>query len=256
MSVKSVIVNVTDVTASVGFYTEVLEARIVASSDGGAVLDVLTGTIELVRVAAGPESSTWADDSRQTGFRHIGFKVPLVDPVVDRARAAGAAVRTEPLDAFGDVRVGFFFDPDGTLLEVVEGDLAYTEVRDEAMVEFERALGVPSRPRLDHVATTTADLAASLRRWEAHGLRYMGSLVQPDNPRGFGLHYLRDAGTVVELMTFTVAGTFDRVPQVGLPGFAAAVVDGGLPAGVVGLGTAPDGRRIFADGDALVLAEA
>ncbi|MDR1824092.1 MAG: VOC family protein [Bifidobacteriaceae bacterium] len=254
MTIKSVAVNTTDLKRSVAFYTAVLGAGVVSQTETKAVLDLYSGNIEISLVPSDPSWSTWRDDSQQAGFRHIGFKVPEVDPVAEAARAAGAMIRIEPLDAFGDVRLAFFFDPDGTLLEVVEKDLMYTDIAGADTVAFERSLGVPPRPRLDHVACTTVDLHAAVSRWEARGLHYMGQLTDPAHPRGFQLHYVRDQGTVVELMTFTGVGVYPRAPQVGVPGFGAALVDTDLPPGCFSLGSDPQGREIFADQDSLTIA--
>ena len=142
MSFQNLIINSTDVQRSIDFYTEFLEAEVVAEpTPGGALLDLVTGTLEIRDGVAG--DSTWVPDDLQLGFRHVGFKVDRVDPRAELLKSADIPFHLDPLDAEGGVRICFFFDPDGTLLEFVEGDLQYASTVDPEGVAAERALGVP-----------------------------------------------------------------------------------------------------------------
>ena len=60
----------------------------------------------------------------------------------------------EPLDATGNVRITFFFDPDGVLLEFIQGHLDHHEVWNAGIVEEVHARPLPARPTFDHVAMT------------------------------------------------------------------------------------------------------
>lgn len=199
MTVTGVVVNSRDVARSVAFYRGLLDLEVCEADERHAVLDAVTGTVEVVAVGDDAPESSWEPDDLQRGFRHIGFKVARVDAVADRVRTAGVPFHLEPLEATGEVRIAFFVDPDGTLVEVVERHLQYDPVVDIA--------------------------------------------------------YLADGGVVVEVFTFD-APTHPRATQVGVPGFAAALVAGTLPAGVRPAGAAPDGREVLVDPDGLMLVAA
>jgi len=129
MPIQNVIINSTDVARSVDFYTRFLGAEVIGTAmTEHAVLDVVTATIELR--AVDPATSTWVPDDLQLGFRHVGFKVEAVDPRAAVLKDAGVPFHLDPLDAEGGVRICFFYDPDGTLLELVQGDLQYAAVLD------------------------------------------------------------------------------------------------------------------------------
>jgi catechol 2,3-dioxygenase-like lactoylglutathione lyase family enzyme len=55
------------------------------------------------------------------GFKHLALQTDDVDGVAARLKAAGTSFTVEPLDAAGGVRLAFFYDPDGNLLELVSG---------------------------------------------------------------------------------------------------------------------------------------
>lgn len=248
MAVQNVLVNVSDVARSVEFYSRFLGAELVgAASDDRAVLDLVTATIELIR-ADGATPPLWQEDDLNLGFRHIGFKVAAVDPVVAELKAAGVRFRLDPIDATGGVRIAFFFDPDGTVLEIVEGQLQYSEVVDAAGVAAERALGTPSRPRFDHLALTIGDLVATADFYRPLGFSRIGTLLF-DDPRGFRADYLKGGDSVLEAFSFEV-DVLANPPRPDALGFVAAELSSGsaAPAGLSAVGTA-DGRTIYSDGN-------
>jgi predicted enzyme related to lactoylglutathione lyase len=104
--------------------------------------------VRLVERAAEPG---WVDDDRQLGNRHLAFYVADVDAEASRLRAAGVEFTIEPQDATGDVRLAFFKDPDGTLLELLSGPPRYhrTYAREQVTLP---APGDP--PVLAHLAVT------------------------------------------------------------------------------------------------------
>ncbi|WP_432571725.1 VOC family protein [Kineococcus sp. SYSU DK005] len=258
MPITTIVLNVTDVERSVAFYTDHLQAKLLgAVTEAGATLDVLTATLELVAVGPQAPASTWVPDDLQRGFRHVGFKVDRVDPYVERLKDAGVQFHLEPIEAEGGVRITFFRDPDGTLLELVERDLQYTRVLDEAGVAAERAQGVPERPRFDHVALTVHDLHATEASYAPLGFTPIGAIAQPHDARGFDIHYLKSGDTVLEVFTYGVDKT-GRAPQLDAPGYVAAVLATGTqgqagPGAVAAPGLRPvgavGGRTVHADGD-------
>jgi catechol 2,3-dioxygenase-like lactoylglutathione lyase family enzyme len=251
---SSVVLTSSNVARSVAFYRRFLGAELIGkATDEGADLDVLTGTIRIVRVAADAPSSTWEDDDRQRGFRHIGFKVHRLEPWTTPLLRAGVRFHIEPRDAVAGLRIAFFYDPDGTLLEFVEGNADYARVLDVAAVARERALDAPVRPRFDHVAMTVADVDATVERYRPLGFVPFGTLEFLDDERGLHITVLRSADTVLELFAFSDP-TRARDPQVGCPGFQVAVLtDADLGTAFVRAGTTADGTVLHLDPDGLLL---
>ena len=247
MPIQNVVVNAVDVERSVDFYTTFLDAEVVGNpTSSGAVLDLLTATIELRQMAT--TETTWVPDDLQKGFRHIGFKVDRVDPRAEVLHKAGTRFHLDPLDAEGGVRICFFFDPDGTLLELVEGDLQYASIVDPEGVALERSLGVPSRPRFDHIAVTVEDRADTEAFYrERFGFRFIGTIEQPHDSRGFSIGYLKSGDAVIEVFTYQTAKQ-DRRPQLDGRGFAYAHLG---PGNIDGLPAVPDadGTPVFVDPD-------
>lgn len=254
MPIKNVVVNCTDVQRSVEYYTKFLELRVVGEpTPERAVLDAVTATVELRAVGNGRDRSTWSPDDLQKGFRHVGFKVDRLDERADVLKAAGVEFKLDPLDAEGEVRICFFYDPDGTLLEMIQGDLQYAAVLDADGVARERALGVPRRPRLDHVAVTIEDRAATSDYYHEHyGFSFIGTIEQPHDQRGFSIGYLKGGDTVLEVFTYEVGKT-SREPQLDVAGFAYAELAGNPPADLA-TATAPDGTSVYVDPDGFAFA--
>lgn len=224
MSITGLSINTRNIDASVRFYTEVVHARVVERSPHHAELDVDGGRLSLRAVGDDAPASKWEPDDLQRGFRHMGFKVASVDETVARAEALGSPVHLAPLEAAGDVRIAFFFDPDGVLVEAVERHLDYDVVVDQAAVDAERALPTPERPRLDHVAVSVADPDATMGRWAEHGSRCAGTLAVPGDPRGLQIHYLHHGPVVLEVFSFS-GDTRPAPAYEGAAGFKAVIVD-------------------------------
>ena len=251
MTIRSIHLNVADVARSVAFYTELLGLVPVGEPDAeGAALDAVTATIRLHRGAAEP--SDWEADDLQTGFRHIGFKVSELGPIVERLRSAGTPFHLDPLDAEGGVRITFFFDPDGVLLELVEGPLQYHEVIDREAVERDWALGTPSRPRFDHVAETVEDLERTEDFYGELGYVKMAGIHQPHDPRGFEITFLRSGDSSLELFAFDRAETRPRTIRGSERGFLAMELERAASHDASVSAELPDGRRLRADPDGLL----
>ena len=250
MPISSVIVHVRELDRSVAFYKEFLRGQLIDRTEERALLDFVTATIEL-RLLRGGRKSAWRPDDTVLGFRHIGFKVASVDTVVAALDAGGVRFRARPHDvAVGDVRNAFFFDPDGTVLEVVERHLQYTIVNDPDEVADERRMPTPARPRFDHVGHTVESLPATTELYGGLSFVNLGTLVF-DDERGFRIDFFRDRGTVLEVFTFTAPTT--RLPaDTDRYGFAAVDV-GAVGNGNLSQSALPDGRRIALDPDGLPL---
>jgi catechol 2,3-dioxygenase-like lactoylglutathione lyase family enzyme len=246
MAIENIQINVADLTHSVAFYRDFLGAVPVGDqTDDRARLDLVTATLELVRVTD-PAASSWEGDDLQRGFRHIGFKVANLDELAARLKAADVPFHLDPLEAEGGVRITFFYDPDGTLLELVERDLQYNTVVDGALVDAERALGVPERPRFDHVAVTVDDFEATKAHYGSFDFAHHGTILQPHDDRGFEINYLKSGDTVLEIFTYD-AQKRAREPQLDAAGYVAARLTG-ASVGDHQVGAAVDGA-VYADVD-------
>ncbi|GAB3601057.1 VOC family protein [Microbacterium tumbae] len=248
MAITSILLNVADIPRSVDFYTRLLGARPVTIGADEAVLDVVTATIRLLRIER-PAASTWIPDDLQRGYRHIGFKVADLDERVAALREEGVTFHLEPIHAEGDVRITFFYDPDGALVELVEGPLRYHEVYDRAAVDADWGLGDPDRPRFDHVAESVADADATHEHYARRGYVLMAGIHQPHDDRGFEITFLRDGDTSIEVFAFGAEMTA-REPQLDALGFLAVEIEG-EPVGATACGEA-GGRVFLVDPDGLV----
>jgi catechol 2,3-dioxygenase-like lactoylglutathione lyase family enzyme len=248
LAIESVLLNVRDIARSVEFYQRHLDAVLVESSEDSAELDLVTARLVLTRIDT-PAESTWIGDDLQRGFRHVGFKVADLDARVAALHEAGVPFHLEPIHAEGDVRITFFYDPDGTLLELVEGPLQYHEVYDRQAVDQDWGLGEPVQPRFDHVAETVADIEATKAHYAQLGYVLMSGIHQPSDDRGFEINFLRAGDSSLEVFTYDLAEKAERVPQLDAPGFVAVEFGGADAPGAV-VGTAQD-REVYADPDGL-----
>jgi catechol 2,3-dioxygenase-like lactoylglutathione lyase family enzyme len=204
------VVGVTDMDASLDFYCGLLQFTLAQRQGGGqgrAERCLLTsGGRQLVLQGLGeqPGQSAWVNDDLQSGMRHIGLKVDDVDAWAERARDRGARFTVEPEDAFGDVRLCFFLDPDGAHLEFVQGNVNYNLVWTPELVARERAVPVPGSPRFDHVALSVADLDATLAFYQDHlGFPVIAQLKEDNADRGFMITFVQAGPGVLEIFSFS-----------------------------------------------------
>jgi catechol 2,3-dioxygenase-like lactoylglutathione lyase family enzyme len=186
-------------------------------SDGHRVAVLGNGaTLRLVEVGPEGTPSKWDEDNRQCGIRHFGMKVADIDAWTHRLKAAGLTFALDPVDAFGDVRIAFFFDHDGTYLELIQGYVQHNNLFSAtlAQAEIDADQNWDGSPRFDHIALTVPDLDAALAFYQPLGFAPIGQLVQPAEPRGFLITNLRAGPVTLELFTFTA--TFPGPTQPGL----------------------------------------
>ncbi len=109
-------VRTQNMEAMTTFYTETLGFPITKRWDDVDIIFINIGntTIELIGSAKAPAPNTPAG-----GLDHLALHVTSVDDAYAELVAKGIRIRTEPRD-FKDVRICFFFDPDGNVLELVE----------------------------------------------------------------------------------------------------------------------------------------
>ncbi|UED85881.1 VOC family protein [Streptomyces profundus] len=210
-------IGVSDAERSLDFYRGLLGLRPADSAPEPATAGVhwLSGGGALVKLVEQPAGSTlggWIGGDLQRGMRHFGLKVGDVYAQAERLRSAGVSFTVEPLAAVGGVNLAFFTDPDGALLEIIDGHLTYHEVGTPELADEERRLAEERAPDadpvFDHVAVTSADLDGTLSYYRDRlGYPVIGRLVHDQDPRGFVIDYLRAGDAVLEVFTFTGATT-------------------------------------------------
>lgn len=222
--ISHVEIGVRDLVTSVAFYSGLLGLGVApptasGSSAGAAWIDAGPAQLRLVEVGPDADLGVWEHDDLQRGVRHIGFKVGDVPGQAGRLRDAGVHFTLEPTDAVGDVRIAFFTDPDGTLLELIDRHLHYHEVESPELAERERLAAehraTDAGPSFDHVAVTVADIDAAVRSYEeAAAAEVIGRLRHTEDPRGFLITYLQVGGSALELFSYAA----DTLPDPGPPG--------------------------------------
>jgi catechol 2,3-dioxygenase-like lactoylglutathione lyase family enzyme len=223
--IGSLEIGVTDLERSLAFYQGLLGFAPDQDSPPGDGAWLRSGSVRLhlVPVGEGADLGGWEGDDLQRGIRHAGFTVGDVDRQAERLRDAGVRFTLEPLDAVGDVRIAFFPDPDGALLEIVQGHLHYTRTFSPSIAAREARAAAARLPEaglaFDHVAVTVEDLDAALAAYRDElGFEVIGQLDQTQDPRGFRISYLQAGDAVLEVFSF--AAPTRPGPEPGLPGRA------------------------------------
>jgi catechol 2,3-dioxygenase-like lactoylglutathione lyase family enzyme len=209
MIITHVELGVANLERSVDFYSRLgFPVQSTMDSNGRRVAILGPGPAVLRLVEVGPDGrpTEWSADDLQCGIRHFGMKVSDVDEWASRLKAAGVPFTMEPFDAFGDVRIAFFFDPDGAYLELVQGYVRHNNLwsAELAQQEVDGDRGRDGSPRFDHVAITVPDLDEALAFYRDRlGFGGIGQLVRPPDERGFLITNLR-AGptTTLEIFSF------------------------------------------------------
>lgn len=213
-ALRDVTLHVSDSQRSLAFYRDLLgfalleEHKTVDQPDSVTlILDAGNShRLRLESFTTPPRASTWLRNDLQPGYRHLGFFVQSVDATTARLKAAGVPFTLDPLDATGGVRIAFFTDPDGILLEVLEGTLEYHEVGTAAAPTRSDQPQAQGQGELvfDHIAITVADLHQSLHFYQEElGFEMIGQLIFND-ARGFTITYLNAGMGVLELFSFSV----------------------------------------------------
>ena len=121
-----VALTVRDLERSIAFYRDLLDFEVVGQlmlrDDTFKIVYLRSGEaiLELFEFKnSGPADLEPVPDER-LGFKHVALRTPDVDGLATKLRDAGVVFTVEPKDAAGgSVRLAFFRDPDGHLLELV-----------------------------------------------------------------------------------------------------------------------------------------
>jgi len=195
--------NVLNISETVNFYETYLDVHLITSDELSASLDAKTTVIRLHKVEGRGETSHWIPDDLQQGFRHIGFSVSDIEARFAKIEAAGTKIHLEIINAHGGVRICFFYDPNGILLELIEGKLSYDKEWTPQLVNSLAERPAPVEPVFDHVAFTSANQNESITLYGELGFQVAGQLFQKNDPRGFEITYLHSGETVLEIFNWT-----------------------------------------------------
>lgn len=204
-------IGVSDPERSEWFYGELLGLRRLDddTASSGRRIRRFGGAAAHVRLVevADPGRSAWEPDDLQCGLRHVGLKVADIDGWMARLSDAGVRIAAGPFDAFGAVRIAFFFDPDGAYLELVQGYVQHNRLlsAELARQEIDGDRDWDGSPRFDHVAISVPDLDQARQDYRDRlGFGEIGQLVRPEEERGFLITNLRAAPGTLEVFSFDV----------------------------------------------------
>ncbi len=128
-----VCIGVSDIEASLAFYTGVLGMDVVFDVElQGAGLDAVTGgaaqqgrmvggligaaMVELLSLGTVPATPS----GPHLGYTNVSFRVDDLDATYEAVRRHHPDVRADPAVDIGGVRMFFIYDPDGTPVELLE----------------------------------------------------------------------------------------------------------------------------------------
>lgn len=202
-NVTYVNLTVSNITRSAHFYENILGLRPVEASGSGpgaqvAAFDAGGLVIRLAEQGPGGTGCASTGEDRQSLFWHVGFQTRNVDAFATHLRENSVKFAAEPANARGGVKVCFFYDPDGALLEVVEGNLAFSdEIKDP-----ERAEGASALPLLIHHVALQVDDRASAADTLANsfGFEHVGEISYPDH--NLDIRFMGNERVLLELFEF------------------------------------------------------
>ncbi len=105
--------KVKDVAACKAFYTDTLGCRVAAQIPGREIYFIDIGGTCIELMAASGDAVAGQD----AGFVHLAFQADDVDATYRDLLARGVHFTVEPKNV-GDIRLAFFSDPDGNILEL------------------------------------------------------------------------------------------------------------------------------------------
>jgi catechol 2,3-dioxygenase-like lactoylglutathione lyase family enzyme len=215
---QHITVSVSNREAALSFYRDQLGfpylGRLDYPNQIGLVIDFLdignNGILEVFSFSKAPvKPSEFLPDDRQLGMRHIAFRVKGVDATAARLKQAGIEFIMDPFTSASGLRIAFFKDPDGTKIEIVEGQLHFQYPGQERLPVLAPVSSANGQCELtfDHVALTVSNLDKALAFYQGVlAFPMLGQMVRNDE-RGFVITYLQFGNSLLELFSFTKTST-------------------------------------------------
>jgi catechol 2,3-dioxygenase-like lactoylglutathione lyase family enzyme len=209
---QHITLTVSNIERSLAFYTGLLKFPIhsrleVADNPDGLVihfLDIGNGVLlELLSFNTPPQPTEWLPDDLQAGYRHLAFWVADTDAVYADLKAKGVEFTLEPLSTDG-VRLAFFKDPDGNLLEILSGQLEYKEVFNPRLAATPQARVSPAGCELAfcHLALTVLNRQKAVTFYRDQlGFEAVGTLGV-DEPGKMHITFLQAGNAALEVFSF------------------------------------------------------
>jgi glyoxylase I family protein len=127
-------ITVHDLPRALEFYQGLLGFRLmghldVPDSERGLTithLDTGRGVLELFSYAHAAVQPCVEEEETRAGLQHVALGVTGLDAIVAQLSGAGVPITYGPTDFAGGVRIAFLTDPDGTSIELIEGNMVYT----------------------------------------------------------------------------------------------------------------------------------
>ncbi len=127
-------ITVSDLSHALDFYRGLLGFHLLGHLDWPddpdgltiTLLDTGRGSLELFSYANAPVKPALPADDMRAGLQHLALHVTDLDAIAGQLACAGVPFTIEPKNIPGGVRIAFFTDPDGTSIELIEGDLVFT----------------------------------------------------------------------------------------------------------------------------------
>jgi glyoxylase I family protein len=126
-TINHVAMNCRDLAAQEAFYTKhfgFTRARTFHRGEPGEFFLLKLGSLRLELFPAERSQTEGQKGGEQTvGYKHLAFDVPKLEPVIEALKADG--IDTDPIIDVGHIvsgfRIVFFRDPEGNILELMEG---------------------------------------------------------------------------------------------------------------------------------------
>jgi len=123
-SVEHVTIRVRDLEASIDYYGQMFQARVILRRNlaGGkkiAFLRIGDSMLELMGFGPGKEP---VDSRDHYGVHHIGIKTDNFDETYKHLKANGAEFLGEPFEPTAGIRLVFLRDPNGAVIELAQRD--------------------------------------------------------------------------------------------------------------------------------------
>lgn len=127
IAINHLALNCWNLAEQEAFYTKYFgfkRCRTLKRKTGGEIILLKLGSVRLELFPTERDKTAGMQGGEQPiGFKHLAFDVPKLEPFIERLKADG--IEPEPIIELGELlpgcRIVFFRDPEGNILELMEG---------------------------------------------------------------------------------------------------------------------------------------